>query len=76
MNKMYNTLAENIRYLRKRNNISQVLLAEELGVARNCVGWWENEQIRPSLDSVVLLGQYFMVPIDDLLFIKLSEREE
>ena len=60
-------LNENIKRLRKARNISQVELAAELGVTKQCVSNWENDYIQPSIDMLVKIAQYFKVSTDYLL---------
>ncbi len=60
-------LGENIRKYRKLNNMSQDELSEKLGVTRQSVSLWENDQTQPSLDNIVALSKLFGVSTDDLL---------
>lgn len=60
-------LCDIIRELRKSFNISQVQLANELGVTKQCVSNWENDNILPSLDMLLKIAKYFNVTTDYLL---------
>ena len=60
-------LCDIIRELRKSFNISQVQLAKELGVTKQCVSNWENDNILPSLDMLLKIAKYFNVTTDYLL---------
>ena len=60
-------LSENIRNLRKMFNISQVDLASSLGVTKQCVSNWENDNILPSIEMLVKLAKFFNVSTDYLL---------
>ena len=60
-------LNERIRELRKSFNISQVDLAKELGVTKQCVSNWENDNILPSIDTLIKISQFFNVSCDYLL---------
>lgn len=66
-------LNENIKKLRISHGISQVILAKELGVSKQCVSNWENDNILPSIDMLVRIASYFRVSCDYLLGI--DERE-
>lgn len=66
-------LNENIKKLRITHGISQVTLAKELGVSKQCVSNWENDNILPSIDMLVRIASYFRVSCDYLLGI--DERE-
>ena len=60
-------LNERIKELRIAMNISQVKLGEELGVSKQCVSNWENDNIQPSIDMLVKIAQFFHVSCDYLL---------
>ena len=60
-------LGDNIRKYRKENNISQESLGEKLGVSRQSISLWENNQTQPSLENIVALAKIFHVTTDDLL---------
>ena len=60
-------LGEKIRKLRKDNKISQEALAEKLGVSRQSISLWENDQTMPSMESIVAIANVFGVSTDDLL---------
>ena len=60
-------LCDIIKELRKSFNISQVQLAKELGVTKQCVSNWENDNILPSLDMLLKIAKYFNVTTDYLL---------
>lgn len=56
-----------IKELRKTYRISQVDLAKALGVTKQCVSNWENDNIQPSIDMLVKIANYFHVKTDYLL---------
>ena len=66
-------LNETIKNLRNSYGISQVKLAKELGVSKQCVSNWENDNILPSIDMLVKIASFFKVSCDYLLGI--NERE-
>lgn len=61
------TLGERIQNLRKMKGISQDDLADKMGVSRQAVSKWENQQSIPDLDKVILMSDYFGVTTDHLL---------
>ena len=61
------TLNENIRQLRLARNLSQVDLAKALGVTKQSISNWENNNIQPSIDMLIRLAQFFSVSTDYLL---------
>lgn len=60
-------LNEKIKELRTSTGISQVTLAKELGVTKQCVSNWENDNIQPSVEMLVKIADYFEVSTDELL---------
>ena len=60
-------IGEKIKELRKSYSISQVELAHNLGVTKQCVSNWENDNILPSIEMLVKLSIYFNVSTDYLL---------
>ena len=60
-------LNETIRNLRTARGISQVELASELGITKQCVSNWENDNILPSIEMLVKISKYFKVSTDYLL---------
>ena len=60
-------LADNLKKIRKENNLSQEQLAEKLGVSRQSVSKWESGQAYPEMDKMLQLCEMFNLNIDDLL---------
>lgn len=60
-------LNRNIRTLRLRRGLNQTELASALGVSKQTVSNWENENILPSVDMLLRLSEFFSVSTDFLL---------
>lgn len=60
-------LNENIRKIRMSNSMSQVELAKRLGVSKQSVSNWENDNIQPSVEMLVKIAQCLGVSVDNLL---------
>lgn len=60
-------LGRRIGELRSARGWSQVELAKRLGVAKQTVSNWENENIQPSIEMLVRLAKLFRVSTDFLL---------
>ena len=60
-------LSENLKRIRKDNNLSQEQLAEKLGVSRQAVSKWESDQSYPEMDKVLLICKIFNYNIDELM---------
>lgn len=60
-------LGEILRDLRKRNGLSQVELANILGVSKSCIGMYEQNKRSPHSDEILMsIAGYFGVSIDYL----------
>ena len=60
-------IGENIQFLRKKRNLTQEALAEQVGVSRQTVAKWEAGESAPDLSAAARLGQIFDVSLDDLI---------
>lgn len=60
------TIGSRISGLRKERNISQELLAEKMGVSRQAVSKWENDQTAPDTNNLIALAEYFGVSVEYL----------
>lgn len=56
-----------IKSLRTAHNFSQVQLAQKLGVSKQTVSNWENNNILPSIDMLIRISHFFSVSTDYLL---------
>lgn len=68
-------LTEKLIYLRKKQGLTQVELAEKLDVSRQAVSKWESEVTVPSLDNLKTLGKFYGVSMDYLLNDELEQFE-
>ena len=64
---MNNKFSENLKKIRKDNNLSQEQLADELGVSRQAISKWESSAAYPEMDKIITLCDRFNLNIDDLL---------
>lgn len=69
-------LSDNLKIIRKENNLSQEQLAEQLGVSRQAVSKWESGQSYPEMDKVLLICKLFNYNIDELMNENIKEVEE
>lgn len=60
-------LNENIKSLRIAIGINQVEFARALGVTKQCVSNWENDNVVPSIEMLVKIADFFCVTTDYLL---------
>ncbi len=69
-------LSENLKKIRKDNNLSQEQLAEKLSVSRQSVSKWENGEAYPEMDKVLQICKMFNLNIDELLNQDIKEVNE
>lgn len=62
-------LNERLREIRTAKKLSQVELARLLGVTKQCVSNWENDNIQPSIETLVKIAHTLNVSADYLLSI-------
>ena len=60
-------LNERIKQLRQSFNMNQVELAKNIGVSKQCISNWENDNIQPSIEMLIKLSEFFKVSCDYLL---------
>ncbi|MEM9544764.1 MAG: helix-turn-helix domain-containing protein [Bacteroidota bacterium] len=68
-------LATNLKYLRKKQKISQGDLADEFQIARTTMGDYERGKTEPNLDMLVKISNKFGVSIHELITEDLSFEE-
>ena len=61
------TLNENIKRLRLARGLNQVEFAKAMGVSKQCVSNWENDNVMPSMEMLVKIADYFNVTTDYVL---------
>ena len=60
-------IGENILFIRKKRNLTQEALAEQIGVSRQTVAKWEAGESAPDLDTAGRLGRALDVSLDELV---------
>jgi transcriptional regulator with XRE-family HTH domain len=61
------TLVNNLKHLRKINQLTQQQLADKLGVNRSVIGAYEEDRAEPKLGTLLHMCEFFKINIDDLL---------
>ena len=56
-----------LKELRTAYDLNQVQLAKELGVSKQSISNWENDNILPSIDMLIRIAKRFSVSCDYLL---------
>lgn len=52
--------ANRLKFLRQSKGLTQVQLAEKLGVKKQSVSNWENDNIMPSVEMLIKTADFFM----------------
>ncbi|MCI6058380.1 MAG: helix-turn-helix domain-containing protein [Clostridiales bacterium] len=60
-------IADNIRFFRKANNLTQEELSKQLGGSKNLVSNYENGISTPDIYTLVKLADIFDITIDELV---------
>lgn len=60
-------LNENIKKLRSARGLNQVEFAKLMGVSKQCVSNWENDNVIPSIDMLLKMATFFNVTTDYIL---------
>jgi transcriptional regulator with XRE-family HTH domain len=68
-------IGPNIRYLRKKNRLSQQELAEQLSIPRSTLSDYEREHTQVNMDNLLKLSDIFNITIDNLIKTNLSHTE-
>ena len=68
--------ASNLQKLRKRENMSQEVLAEKLDVTRQSVSKWESGASYPEMDKLISICKIFNVDMDTLVNGDVDEKKD
>lgn len=55
------TLGENIKFLRKKNGITQEYLAEKLNVSRSAIAKWETDNGIPEIGNLKMISKMMII---------------
>lgn len=58
---------ENLKNLRKENNLKQKDIALKLGVVESCYANWEQGRTEPNIEMIRELALIFKVTLDELI---------
>lgn len=67
------SLGENLQFLRKKENITQEQLAEQLGVSRQSISKCESDTAYPEMEKLLQLCKLFQCTMDDLMQKEISQ---
>lgn len=71
-----NLFKDRLKELRKKANLTQEELGNQLGVAGNTVCYWEAGESQPPLETIIKLAEIFCVSTDYLFGLENLDKEE
>jgi transcriptional regulator with XRE-family HTH domain len=66
-------LGKNLRYLRKQLSKTQSEIASLIKKGQTTIGNWENGISEPNLDELLVISNFFDIPLDTLVKVDLAE---
>lgn len=66
-------LGKNMRYLRKQLSKTQSEIASLIKKGQTTIGNWENGISEPNLDELLIISNFFDIPLDTLIKVDLAE---
>jgi transcriptional regulator with XRE-family HTH domain len=66
-------LGKNLRYLRKQLSKTQSEIASLIKKGQTTIGNWENGISEPNLDELLVISNFFDIPLDVLVKVDLAE---
>ena len=66
-------LGKNMRYLRKQLSKTQSEIASLIKKGQTTIGNWENGISEPNLDELLIISNFFDIPLDTLVKIDLAD---
>jgi transcriptional regulator with XRE-family HTH domain len=67
-------ISANIRFLRKKNNLTQQEFADAIGVKRSMIGAYEEDRASPKMDNMKQIANYFGISVDELVSERITEK--
>ncbi len=61
------SFAENLKILRKENNLDQQSFAKILNISSKTISHWETGYTEPSINQLITIANYFDISIDELV---------
>ncbi len=68
-------LGKNLRHLRKQSSKTQSEIASLIQKGQTTIGNWENGISEPSLNELLIISNYFDIPVDTLLKVDLADTQ-
>ena len=69
-------IGDNIKFYRKKNQLTQDDIAEACNVTRQAVSKWENGTGTPDIANLMAIAALFQISVDELLSNEKSEKKQ
>lgn len=66
-------ISQNIKFLRKRERLTQEQLAEKIGIKRSLLGAYEEGRADPRLNNLLAISRIFNISVDQLISTDITE---
>jgi transcriptional regulator with XRE-family HTH domain len=67
-------ISANIKFLRKKSNLTQQQFADLLGIKRSMIGAYEEDRASPKMDNMKQIANYFGITVDELVSEKITDK--
>lgn len=67
-------ISANIKFLRKKRNLTQQQFADILGIKRSMIGAYEEDRASPKMDNMKQIANYFGITVDELVSEKITDK--
>ena len=69
-------LANNLRNLRKKHNLTQTEFGKIFNIDRSTVSKWERDDYKPNVETLTEIAKFFKVTVDELTGVKKNSYED
>lgn len=67
-------ISTNIRFLRKKKNLTQQEFADAIGIKRSMIGAYEEDRASPKMDNMKAIANYFGISVDELVSDRITDK--
>lgn len=67
-------ISANIRFLRKKKNLTQQEFADAIGIKRSMIGAYEEDRASPKMDNMKSIANYFGISVDELVSERITDK--
>ncbi|MFN5705075.1 MAG: XRE family transcriptional regulator [bacterium] len=67
-------ISANIKFLRKKRNLTQQQFADLLSIKRSMIGAYEEDRASPKMDNMKQIANYFGITVDELVSEKITDK--